>query len=204
MTVTNEGNVVPWILAAQALIHNGCTTGVEAYVMKVPAITYRASTNETYDFGFYRLPNTVSQPCFNFDELQATLRQMLNDDFHLEDSAERRQIVAHCLASIEEPLACERMVDVLEKMASEQGGRQNPWAGERLKGWGLWAGRTMVKRYKDSRPSSHNCPEFQKHRYPAIPLEAIQARVAHFKEILNDEEELKVESFAGQFFKIER
>ena len=39
--VTNEGNVVPWLLAARALIHNGCTTGVEAFVMRIPAFTYR-------------------------------------------------------------------------------------------------------------------------------------------------------------------
>ena len=25
--VTNEGNVVPWLLATKALVHNGCTTG---------------------------------------------------------------------------------------------------------------------------------------------------------------------------------
>jgi surface carbohydrate biosynthesis protein len=34
--VTNEGNVVPWLMATRAVIHNGCTTGVEAYVMGVP------------------------------------------------------------------------------------------------------------------------------------------------------------------------
>ncbi|MBL0713283.1 MAG: hypothetical protein JJV98_06240, partial [Desulfosarcina sp.] len=55
--VTNEGNVVPWLMAARAVIHNGCTTGVEAYVLGVPAISYRASINETYDNGFYRLSN---------------------------------------------------------------------------------------------------------------------------------------------------
>ncbi|HWR93024.1 MAG TPA: surface carbohydrate biosynthesis protein, partial [Desulfobacterales bacterium] len=32
--VTNEGNVIPWLLAAQALIHNGCTTGVEAFAVR--------------------------------------------------------------------------------------------------------------------------------------------------------------------------
>jgi surface carbohydrate biosynthesis protein len=30
VTVTNEGNVVPWIMATEVVIHNGCTTGVEA------------------------------------------------------------------------------------------------------------------------------------------------------------------------------
>jgi surface carbohydrate biosynthesis protein len=202
--VTNEGNVVPWLLAAQAVIHNGCTTGVEAYVMRVPAITYRASISEAYDFGFYRLPNTVSQPCFNFDELQSTLRQIAAGTLHSDESKERAQIVAQCLAAVEGPLACERMVGVLDQMAHEPDGRNRPWAGQRLKGWLLWAGRTRVKRYKDSRPGSHNRPEFQKHRYPAISLEDMQARVARFKEILDDQIELKVKPFKGQFFKIER
>jgi surface carbohydrate biosynthesis protein len=74
--VTNEGNVVPWLLAARALVHNSCTTGVEAYVMRVPAVTYRASVNETYDFGFYRLPNLISHTSFNIEELKATLKKI--------------------------------------------------------------------------------------------------------------------------------
>jgi hypothetical protein len=202
VTVTNEGNVVPWILAAKALIHNGCTTGVEAYVMKVPAITYRASTSEAYDFGFYRLPNTVSQPCFNFNELQETLQQMLNDKFHLDENGDRQQIVAHCLAAVEGPLACERIVEVLEKFASEQGGPKFPWVGKRLKGWGLWAGRTMIKRYKDSRPGSHNRPEFQKHRYPGISIADIRARISRFQNLLGDAQNLRVEKWSHQFFRI--
>ena len=71
--VTNEGNVIPWLMAAKALIHNGCTTGVEAYVMRVPAISYRATVNDYYDYGFYQLPNRLSHQCFDFEQLQATL-----------------------------------------------------------------------------------------------------------------------------------
>jgi surface carbohydrate biosynthesis protein len=200
--VTNAGNVVPWLLAAQAVIHNGCTTGVEAYVMRVPAITYRASISEAYDFGFYRLPNSVSQPCFNFDELQSTLRQIAEGTFNPDESAERRQIVAHCLAAVEGPLACERMVDVLEQMAREPNGRNRPGMGERLKGWLLWAGRTRVKRYKDSRPGSHNRPEFQKHRYPDVAIEDIRDRIARFEKLLGPGLDLRAEKWLQQFFRI--
>ncbi len=73
--VTNEGNVVPWLMATRALIHNGCTTGVEAFVMGVPAISYRATVNDFYDHGFYRLPNLLSHQCFDFEELSITLRK---------------------------------------------------------------------------------------------------------------------------------
>ncbi len=75
--VTNAGNVVPWLLGATALVHNGCTTGVEAFELGVPALSYRATVNEIYDDGFYRLPNALSHNCFSFEELEDTLRRIL-------------------------------------------------------------------------------------------------------------------------------
>ena len=77
--VTNEGNVVPWLLATRALVHNSCTTGVEAYMMRIPAITYRASIDETYDLGFYRLPNLISHTCFNLTELESGTGSVLTE-----------------------------------------------------------------------------------------------------------------------------
>jgi surface carbohydrate biosynthesis protein len=77
--VTNEGNVIPWLRAAGALVHNSCTTGVEAYMMGVPAVTYMETRNEYYDDGYYRLPNSVSYRCFNFKTAwRATESSMLS------------------------------------------------------------------------------------------------------------------------------
>ncbi len=73
--VTNEGNVIPWLSASKAVIHNGCTTGVEAFVMNIPAISYRATVNDYYDLGFYELPNRVSHQCFDFEQLRETLQE---------------------------------------------------------------------------------------------------------------------------------
>ena len=64
-------------MAARVLIHNGCTTGVEAFVMRVPAVSYRETVNDFYDDGFYRLPNRLSHQCFDFEELRATLSRIL-------------------------------------------------------------------------------------------------------------------------------
>ena len=33
VSVVYEGNVAEWLLAAELLIHNNCTTGVEAYLL---------------------------------------------------------------------------------------------------------------------------------------------------------------------------
>jgi surface carbohydrate biosynthesis protein len=203
--VTNEGNVVPWLLAAKALVHNSCTTGVEAHIMQTPAITYRASINEKYDFGFYRLPNQISYPCFSFEELETTLKNIFIgklDPAAADDENDRKQLIEHYLAAQEGLMACERMVDVLSEMIA--GRTELPPKGlvARLYGWSLWAVRTMVKRYKDSRPASHNRPEFQRHRYPEVSLQDLQNRIVRLNKVLGFHEELKVEQVSDKFFRI--
>jgi surface carbohydrate biosynthesis protein len=200
--VTNEGNVVPWLLATRALIHNSCTTGVEAYVMRVPAITYRASINETYDFGFYRLPNLTSHACLNFEELQVTLKRIFDGELGPADGDDRKQLIEYYLAAQEGPLACERMVDKLEDIVKGRRELPKPDLGGRISGWSLWAVRTLIKRYKDSRPGSHNRPEFQQHRYPEVSLEDMQERANRFKGVLNFSENIRVEPAMNKFFRI--
>jgi len=200
--VTNEGNVVPWLLATKALIHNGCTTGVEAHVMKVPAITYRASVNDKYDFGFYRLPNLVSHPCFNFEELQATLRKIFDGKFDPAPGDDRKRLIGHYLAAQDGPLACQRMLDVFEDMVAERTQLPRPGLGSRFSGTSLWTVRTLIKRYKDSRPGSHNRSEFQQHRYPQVSIEDMRERVSRLQRVLGQKRELKIKLEFNQFFRI--
>jgi hypothetical protein len=96
------------------------------------------------------------------------------------------------------------MVDALEKIAGSRVRLPKPAFGSRFVGWALWAGRTSIKRYKDSRPDSHNRPEFQHHRYPEVSLEDMQSRMSRIKQLLNISEELKVESVFDKFFRISR
>jgi surface carbohydrate biosynthesis protein len=41
VVVAREGGAAPWILAAQAMMHNGCTTGLEAYCLGRPGVSYQ-------------------------------------------------------------------------------------------------------------------------------------------------------------------
>ncbi len=124
--VTNEGNVIPWLMAAKALIHNGCTTGVEAHVMRVPAISYRATVNDYYDYGFYQLPNRVSHQCFDLEELRATLMKILAGELGAADDDESKALIDHYLAATNGPMACERIVEVIEKITAEQSQQPRP------------------------------------------------------------------------------
>ncbi len=198
--VTNEGNVVPWLMASKALIHNGCTTGIEAYAMDIPAISYRAAVDDRYDDGFYRLPNMVSEPCFDAAELKHTLERALDGTLPSPNDSGRKDLIEWHLAALSGSLACERIVEVLRQMTSHRNAMAPLSLVNRLKGNALAAIRTAVKRYKDSRPGSHNRPEFQRHRYPRLSVEDVTHRLSRFQHLLGDAQELIVEPYLNQFF----
>jgi surface carbohydrate biosynthesis protein len=200
--VTNEGNVVPWILASQAVIHNGCTTGVEAYVLGVAAISYRPTVNDYYDLGFYRLPNLLSYQCFDFEELRVTLEDILAGRLGPPDGDERETLINQHLEALEGPLASERMVDVLEGVLEGRSELPKTSVRDRLEGWSMSTIRTLIKRVKERIPGSHNRPEFQRHRYPEVSLEEIRARLSRFHQLLGDSREIHVEQISDQFFRI--
>jgi surface carbohydrate biosynthesis protein len=200
--VTNEGNVVPWLMATRALIHNCCTTGVEAYVMRVPAISYRSTVNEYYDYGFYYLPNLLSHQCFDFDELRVTLGKILSGELGAADGTERKTLIDHHLAGQAGPLSCERMVEALEEMMEGRIELSQPPLRDRLEGWSMSAVRTLIKRSKELLPGSHNRPEFQRHRYPEVPFEEVRRQAFRLQQIVGNSKELRVEQISGQFFRI--
>jgi surface carbohydrate biosynthesis protein len=200
--VTNEGNVVPWLMACRCIIHNGCTTGVEAYVLGTPAISYRAVVNEEIDYGFYRLPNLVSHQCFSLNELLGLLQDVLTGKAGAAVSGERDELIDRHLAATKGPMASERIVDVLESMVAGSVDKTRHDRFQRLHGH-LWAtGRTVVKRIKSRLPRSHNKPEFQRHRYPQISLEDVQNRVDRFREITGFAGKIAVRRFGEQFFTV--
>ena len=200
--VTNEGNVVPWILASKAVIHNCCTTGLEAYVMRVPAISYRATVNDFYDLGFYRLPNLLSHQCFDFEELQSTLKDILTGRLGPADGAEREELVKHHMVGLDGPLACERIVDTCEQIVNGGAELREQTLRYRLNRWYLAKGLGLVNRYKSHLPGEFNKPAFQRHRYPGISVEELDARLSRFQHILGYDEKLKVEETSEDIFRI--
>jgi surface carbohydrate biosynthesis protein len=200
--VTNDGNVVPWLMATKAVIHNGCTTGVEAYVMSVPAISYRAKVNEYYDYGFYRLPNLLSHQCFTLEELRDTLRKILAGELGAADGDERKKLIDHYLAAQDGQLACERIINVLEEIVDGCPKLPKPALPDRFSGWCRAAGRRLIKRAKAYLPGSHAPPEFHRHRYPGISLEELHTRIRRFQQLLDDKGDLRVEEVFHHVFRI--
>jgi surface carbohydrate biosynthesis protein len=200
--VTNEGNVIPWLMAARTLIHNGCTTGVEAYVMGVPAISYRAAVNDYYDYGFYQLPNRLSHQCFDFEDLRDTLERIFAGELGATDGDERQLLVDHFLAARSGPLACERIVDVLDKITEDRSRLPKPGLKARVDGYLRASTRRIIKRFLSYLPDSHNRPEFHRHRYPGISLAELRERVIRIQKALGDGQKLEISQISEEIFQI--
>jgi len=158
--------------------------------------------SEEYDNGFYRLPNAVSHQCFNFEQMQDTLNQILTGKLETSDAGERKTMVEHYLASQSGPLSCERMVDVLESFATNENDHPGPSLVDRMQRKTIAEGYHFYKRLKPKLPGSHNRPEFQRHRYPSIPIETIKQKIERIQKIIKDNTRLNVTQLSDVLFRI--
>jgi hypothetical protein len=171
-------------------------------MMGVPAVTYMATRNEYYDDGYYRLPNTVSYRCFNFEELRATLARIFAGEIRASNGNEHQDLIDYYLAARQDRLACDRIVDVIENIMAGRSELPKPaWhaqlTGRYRAGWRRW-----IKWYKSHLPDSKYRPEFQRHRYPGLSLDELRKRISRFQNMLGDDTELTAEQIAEYIFLI--
>lgn len=113
VAVVYEGTVAPWLLASDVSIHNNCTTGVEAYALERPSISYRPIRDPRYS---YLLPNAVCTEVEALDELTARVDDVLEGRPISDPAAEteRREVACHHIASLTGATSCETILDRLD------------------------------------------------------------------------------------------
>ena len=126
VVVTREGTLGAWIRGAKVLIHNGCTSGLEAAVCGVPRIAYAPVESE-----FERpVPNAVSH---RVDSLAALLDAVdaILQGRRLVPDAERHQreqaLLRQRFANLDGALAADRIVDEWEQLSSSSLEGANDW-----------------------------------------------------------------------------
>ena len=197
--VANDGNIIPWLMAAQALIANSCTTQVEAAVLGTPTVNYQPVKSELYDF---ELPGLVSRRVFSLDELCATVRDIVKGKLGPLDYAERRKVLDRHIAGLDGPLAAERIIQVLE--AAGYNKRQPPATSLNIyvHGWVRNHLRTMTKRINMHRPGHRNNLSYHAHRFPDIAVPEIMRKIKRMGKLLNRFEGIKVTEISKHVFRI--
>ena len=201
VTVNHDGNVVPWLMASEVLIHNGCTTAVEAAVLDRPAVTYQPVRSDCYDF---HLPNALSHRAFDLDEVKHRVESILDGNTGLIEENARRRIFDRHLAAIDGPLAADRIIEVLD----EQGyGRSAPppaplWRYTR--GRLTSSARTVIKRINMMRQDHWNSARYHAHRFPDISVPEINSRISRFSNLLGRFDGIRAEQLSQHVFRLAR
>jgi len=174
--VCHEGPVIPWIMASRALVHNSCTTGVEAFLLGRPVVAYMPVTSSTFDD---RVPNGVSLKVTSVDELATVLRCIVDTGAEPEaaDLAARRALAGEYVANMDGEFACDRIVAELLRV-SDLPGLESGGAGSRLRlAVSLWW-RRLRRAVRRSR--SHS-----KQKFPGLTLQEVEEAVAAFRRVSN-------------------
>jgi hypothetical protein len=113
--VVFDGNVIEWILGSEISIHCNCTTGVEAYFLGKPSISYRPVCSDRFDLF---LPNALSTEAFNLEQTCDLVARALRGErlATARDASTQSELARHFLANADGKLASERMVDALESV----------------------------------------------------------------------------------------
>jgi surface carbohydrate biosynthesis protein len=197
--VVQEGNVVPWLLAARAMVHNGCTTSLEAYVLGRPSIAYLPVVSEVYDTA---LPNRLGYRAHDAEELCETLRRILAQGLGAPDAADQKKLIEEHLSGLEGPLASDRIVDVLAARVRERGAPARPAALPFARSFAHAHTRAWVKRVQGRFPGNASNAAYQRHRFPDFPAEELEARIARLGRALGRFGALRVRRIAPCIYEI--
>ncbi len=198
--VVNQKSVIPWLIATSALVHNGCTTAVEAAVLGKPALAYRPVSAENFDC---ELPNSLSHEAFDLDELLSKLRAVLAGELGPRDDSGQRARLARHIAALDGPLASDRIVEAL--CAAGYRDRHFPrpplpqYLGTRL----LVDARTLSKRIKGLRAGHRNTRKFHDHRFPGTSIGDLGQRIQRFGKQLGRFDNLRLARHSDHIYCIE-
>ena len=196
VSVIHEGPIGPWLMAARALIQNGCTSAVEAGVVGTPALAFRPHVSEQFEV---ELSNRVSRDCRSLPELVAALKS-LPPKGPLPD----RQLAylrTH-IASVDGDFSSDRLLDALDahagRLAAPPPRGPVAMALTRLAHVRRYALRDTLKGLR----KMGSAKSYRAHKFPGLPEEAVTSRIARLRAVRPELPEVTVTRLAESIYAI--
>lgn len=178
VSVIHEGPIAPWLTAASALVHNGCTSAVEASLLGTPAFAFRPVRSNDHDLAF---PNSLSTEA-------ATAEDFISRVVAAAEPGGRRvldnePVLAAHVDGRDHALACERILDSLKTHCDVIAAASERTWPQRLKGLAHLHGRNAARAVRTRRRTSKSSAEYTRHKFPGIALEEVNRRIKRFAEV---------------------
>jgi surface carbohydrate biosynthesis protein len=195
--VIHEGSVIPWILGADVLIHNSCTTGVEGYLLEVPVVSYRPVTSQMLDS---ELPNAVSHQAFTCEDLIDLVRTVVSgddiQDFTEDEVAHRRAILQSYVEGVQGVMASDHIVAALKQVPVEaqtldhSGIKQVSMFATDAMSWGRNAAAVATGRVVVGRA-------YRRHKFPHLQVAEVNQFLGELGQFSEHLRGVKAEPIAG-------
>ncbi len=117
VNVIREGAIGNWLKECKLLVHNGCTTAIEAAAFGIPRIAFRPIPDPIER----EIPNSISFQAFSVDEVFGFMDTILENSESCDEGKVdevKNKILTERFANIEGALAADRMIDEWEKFES--------------------------------------------------------------------------------------
>jgi len=199
VAVVHEGSVVPWLMAADLLIQNGCQTAVEGALVGTPVVSFRPARHALD----VPLVESVSHQAESGDRLIEVARAIVAGELGARAGSDRDRELAQHIAALEGPLAAERMVDVLGDAGYAAAPPAPTRAAQRLGARVHNHLRTASKRLNMARRGHRNSRAYHDHRFPPLSVAAIQQRTARLSRQLGRFGSVRVRERSRHLFTLE-
>lgn len=117
MHIADTGDQLDWLKASELMVHSGCTTGMEAFLMNHPVVALTPGNSPWHEVLTANLVNTT----FNdVESAEAAIVAHLDGAIRLDDDrGDRLDCLGQHLDHANERTAAARIVEILTTMASE-------------------------------------------------------------------------------------
>lgn len=199
VTVLHQGPVVPWLIAARVLVHNGCSSAVEAAAIGTPAVSFRPVVSEEFDLA---LPNSLSRNCPTFDSLAEAVRGFASSEISPANGQQRATLRRH-MAGLDGALCSDRIVAGIAEhraaLAAAPATNTARWLGSCIS----LKAATLRRRFRD-RLQRGRKSAYTQHKFPGIEAAWVEERLMRFRQTLGRFDDLRVRQTRENIFTIER
>lgn len=199
--VIHEGNVIPWLAAADVLVHNGCTSAVEASVIGTPALAYRPVTSEAFDL---HLPNSLSQEFYDDEGVLSVVTDYMRakKPKPLKLDAKQKNLLDAHVSALDGALACTRILDeieahetLLERKITTSGYLQARWQ------HGV---STLGRRLRAVGKKDNDRDVYARHKFPQISQAEVAGRIDRFRRAMGTFDGVSAHELKPSLFSLSR
>lgn len=183
IVVEFSGDVRPWIMGADAVIHNNCTTGIETAMLDVPLINYEPEINVGTNSRSH-ISGKISLAATTANEVIDIIANLDEYDSSLHEMDGRKELLSKYFNNVDK-LAAPEMAEIITNSIQEGISLSYPQASslDKVKSWLKQRHiATTIKRVRDrADPNTKYIPD--RHWFPGLPEEELVGVLTQLQDI---------------------